>query len=228
MSEVGLWQKRGYLFDFDGTLLDSLPGIIDVVRATEREIGLPLVSDEQIGLWVGNGAQKLAQRILAGSFEGDADPAEVERVMPVMMRHYNEVGVQNVAFYPAALELLAALRARGAKTALVTNKPAEVTHRVLERLDAVSAFDAVIGGGDVERIKPQPDMLWLAAERLELSAEDCVMVGDSSNDTQAAKAAGMDCAGLRNGYNHGRPIEDSSPDWVFDTLQTLLTSLESA
>ncbi|EDY85745.1 phosphoglycolate phosphatase, bacterial [gamma proteobacterium HTCC5015] len=228
MDVSSLWQKRAFLFDFDGTLLDSLPGIIDVVRATESELGLPHTSDEKIGLWVGNGAQMLARRILSGRFEGDADPAQVDRVMPVIMRHYNELGVHNADFYPAGLELLKALRGRGIKTALVTNKPAEVTHRVLEHLAASDAFDAVVGGGDTPRIKPDPDMLWLAAERLNTAVEDCVMVGDSSNDTQAAKAAGMTCVGLRNGYNHGRPIEDSDPDWVFDTLKDLLDSLENA
>ncbi|MGM0563139.1 MAG: HAD family hydrolase [Pseudomonadota bacterium] len=217
---------RAFLFDFDGTLLDSLPGIVSVVRATEDELGLPVTSEEQIGHWIGNGAGMLVRRILSGRMQGDADPDEVQRVLPVMMRHYRDIGVREARFYPDALPLLADCAERGIQRALVTNKPAEVTLAVLDQLDAASGFESVVGGGDARRIKPYPDLLWLAAEQLELPPEQCLMVGDSRNDAEAARAAGMPFVAVRGGYNHGVPIEDSEPDRVFDSLAELGRSLD--
>lgn len=218
---------KAILFDLDGTLVDSLPDIIAAVRLTEQELGLSSNTDEQIRDWIGNGAKVLIRRVVTGEAEQQLSESQWQQAFDVFMRHYAEQGTKLTKLYDGVEHLLQTLQQRGMPMALVTNKPKAITVELIRILQIDQYFDVVLGAGDVPNNKPAPDMLLLAAERLGIQVQDCLMVGDSSNDVKAARNADMLVAAVRGGYNHGEPIEQSDPDWVLDNLSELLEPLPS-
>lgn len=215
---------QAVLFDLDGTLVDSLPDIIASVRLTEKELQLPGCSDEQVCHWIGNGAKVLIRRVLTGDMDSLPREDALEKTFDVFMKHYAVQGTKLTRLYPDALAVLSYLKQHQMPVALVTNKPKPITVELLDTLGITHLFDVVLGGGDVLNPKPHGEMLVTAADRLGVSVENCLMVGDSSNDIKAARNADMPVVAVRGGYNHGEPIEDSQPDIVFDDLAALLAA----
>jgi len=206
------------LFDLDGTLVDSLPDIIASVRLTEKELGLAGCSGAEICHWIGNGAKVLIRRVLAGDMDSIPSDEALEKTFSVFMRHYAVQGIKLTSLYPGAESVLQSLKEQGMPMALVTNKPKVITVDLIKKLNIEHYFDVVLGGGDVANPKPHGEMLITAAEQLGVAVKDCLMVGDSSNDVQAARNADMPVVAVRGGYNHGEAIELAEPDGVFDCL----------
>ncbi|MPN61129.1 Phosphoglycolate phosphatase [bioreactor metagenome] len=107
----------------------------------------------------------------------------------------------------------------------MTNKPTPFVAPLLEALDIAKYFSVVIGGDDVQNKKPHPDPLLLVASKLGIKPEQMLLVGDSRNDIQAAKAAGCPSVGLTYGYNYGESIALSQPDVIYDRINELLPAL---
>lgn len=214
---------QAVLFDLDGTLVDSLPDIIASVRLTEIELGLAGCSDADICHWIGNGAKVLIRRVLTGDMDSIPNDAALEKTFAVFMRHYAVQGIKLTRLFPGAEQVLQALKYQGMPMALVTNKPKAITLDLIKKLNIQHYFDVVLGGGDVVNPKPHGEMLITAAEQLGVAVKDCLMVGDSSNDVQAARNADMPVVAVRGGYNHGEPIELSEPDGVFDSLADIFS-----
>ncbi len=221
-------RPQAVLFDLDGTLVDSLADIIAAVHLLERELGLPGCTDQQVSHWIGQGARVLVRRVVAGDRDSLVDEPVLEQAFAIFMRHYAQQGTLRTRLYADAEQVLKTLRQQGIRIGLVTNKPKAITLDLLDTLNIAHYFAVVLGGGDVARPKPQPDMLLAAAAQLGVRPQDCLMVGDSSNDVQAARHADMPVAAVRGGYNHGEPIEYSQPDWVLDKLADLLPLLRIA
>ena len=209
---------KAILFDLDGTLVDSLPDIIASVRLTEKELNLAGCSDSDICHWIGNGAKVLIRRVLTGDMDSIPSDAAMDEAFAVFMRHYAVQGIKLTRLYPGAEDVLKKLRQQPIRIGLVTNKPKVITVELIKKLNIEHYFDVVLGGGDVANPKPHGEMLVTAAEQLGVAVKDCLMVGDSSNDVQAARNADMPVVAVRGGYNHGEPIELSKPDGVFDSL----------
>ena len=209
---------KAILFDLDGTLVDSLPDIIASVRLTEKELGLAGCSDEQVCHWIGNGAKVLIRRVLTGDMDSIPSDAAMDEAFAVFMRHYAVQGIKLTRLYPGAEDVLKKLRQQPVRIGLVTNKPKVITVELIKKLNIEHYFDVVLGGGDVANPKPHGEMLITAAEKLGVAVKDCLMVGDSSNDVQAARNADIPVVAVRGGYNHGEPIDLSKPDGVFDSL----------
>jgi phosphoglycolate phosphatase len=110
------------------------------------------------------------------------------------------------------------LEGRGVPMAVVTNKPRYFTLQLLERLDVARHFVTVIAGDDGHAKKPAPDMLVAAARALRVAAREALMIGDSDNDTVAARAAGCPVWCVRHGYTEGRPPESLDCDRLVDTV----------
>lgn len=231
VSATEVYYPKAVLFDLDGTLVDSLPDIIASVRLTEKELGLAGCSDEQVCHWIGNGAKVLIRRVLTGDMDSIPSDDALEQTFAVFMRHYAEQGTQLTKLYDGAEHVLQTLRQQpscstgNVRIGLVTNKPKTITVELLDKLDIAHYFEVVLGDGDVANPKPHGEMLLTAAKQLGVDPKDCLMVGDSSNDIQAARNADMPVVGVRGGYNHGEAIEVSHPDWVIDKLTDLFTVL---
>ncbi|WP_456429353.1 phosphoglycolate phosphatase [Nitratifractor sp.] len=215
------------LFDLDGTLIDSVPDLSRALNATLKELGLPTYDEATIRVWIGNGAAMLVKRGLAGKREIEEEPQEAlfERAMEIFLKNYEEVLNDATGLYPEVEETLKKLRERGYRMAIVTNKPSQFVGPILKNLAVESYFDHIVGGEDLPRKKPDPLPLLHACERLGCDPKKAVMIGDSSNDILAARAASIPSIAVSYGYSAERPIESFGPDAVVGRFGEILRIL---
>ena len=201
------------IVDLDGTLVDTLgdfevalePHAGDAGQAAGRRAALI----EQL---VGKGSEHLIRSVLAHvelaarrrRFRGSDDL--FQRAWRAYQQHYLLINGQHSAVYPGAVEGLQALRAAGLRLACLTNKPTAFARPLLQAKGLDGFFTEVFGGDAFARKKPDPLPLLKTCEALGSSPARTLMVGDSSNDAQAARAAGCPVVLVTYGYNHGQPI----------------------
>jgi len=212
------------LVDLDGTLVDTVGDFAIALGRALADIGLPPVSREFIARTVGKGSEHLVAMTLA---EAGAPPSAFDALWPRYLHHYLAVNGQHAPVYPGVVEGLRALKARGLRLACLTNKPTAFTHPLLAAKQLASAFDVVFGGDAFERKKPDALPLLKTCEALGCTPAQALMVGDSSNDARAARAAGCAVVLVSYGYNHGRPAAEAQPDAVIDRLDELPALLDS-
>jgi phosphoglycolate phosphatase len=199
-------QPRGVLIDLDGTLMDTAPDLAAAANRMRADFGLPPLPLERIAAFVGKGAEVLVHRALTDELDGRAEPPAFARGRASFYAHYTvENGVQAIVFdrVPEALEQL---RGRGLRLACVTNKPQEFTLPLLAKMDLARHFDAVVAGDEVAEKKPHPALLLEACRRMQVKPTEVMLIGDSVNDAQAARAAGCGCVLVETGYNEGEGV----------------------
>ncbi len=223
-----LQEKNVLLFDLDGTLVDSAPDLALAVNKTLLDLGKAEFDQHTIHHWVGNGAKVLIERALSGSAEIDSqlDPALSQDALAIFLAHYQQCLCVESRLYDDVKEGLLSLKNAGFRLAIITNKPAVFIEPILTGLGINNVFELLIGGDSLPERKPHPAPLHYALEQLNVSAQQCVMIGDSKNDILAAKAANIDSVGLTYGYNYGEDINQYQPQWCFDTFAELLTALQ--
>lgn len=205
------------LFDLDGTLVDSVPDIAAAVDTAMLALGFPAPGEAHVRAWVGNGARVLMARALADV----GAPELIDDAHERFLDAYGETGHRRSRLYPGVAEMLLVLKTRAIALAICTNKPSRFVGPLLNALGIAEYFSAVLGGDELLEKKPHPAPLLHLAQRFGVSAERCLMVGDSSNDVLAARAAGMPVVAVSYGYNHGEAIAASAPDRILDSLAEL-------
>ncbi len=218
---LGAPPPRLVALDLDGTLVDSAPDIAWCIDRTMPRFGIPPRGEALVRRWVGNGVERLVERALTGGTEARAEPALLRAACGAFLDLYARHGRDRSRVYPGVRDGLAALRAHGAALACVTNKPHAPAVGLLAHLALLDAFELVVGGDSLARRKPDPLPLLHACSELRAAVGDTVFVGDSINDVQAARAAGMRVACVSYGYNHGRDVAEAAPDAVIDSLAEL-------
>ncbi len=213
---------RLVMFDLDGTLIDSVPDLAAAVEKMLLSLGRAPVGVEAVRLWIGNGARVLVRRALAGDIDHDqVDESEAEKALEIFMEAYAGSHKQT-AVYPGVRDTLKWLHKHGVEMALITNKPERFVAPLLDDLKLGRYFRWIIGGDTLPQQKPDPAALLFVMQMAGVAPSQAVFVGDSRNDIQAAKAAGVASVALTYGYNHGRPISEESPSLVIDNLRALL------
>jgi phosphoglycolate phosphatase len=207
---AGVNEPAAVLVDLDGTLVDTAPDMAEAVNRMRADAGLPPLAEARVSAFVGKGAEVLVHRGLTDALEGRVDAGALARGMASFFRHYHEVNGLRSAVFDDAHQAMALLREAGLRLACVTNKPREFTLPLLARTGLSGFFEAVVAGDDVPQRKPHPAMLLAACARLGVSAGQAVMLGDSLNDAQAARAAGCAAVLVRTGYNEGQPLPSAS------------------
>jgi len=209
------------MFDLDGTLVDSVPDLHASTNAMLADLGYPLVCEEQVRSWVGNGAAMLVKRALARDIEiSRLQPdSEFDAAYARFIHHYTQFNGVHAQCYEGARDLLGSLRRRGIHTAIVTNKPEQFSYPLVEQLSLDT--DLLVCGDTLPQRKPDPQPLHHCLHHFDLSARRALMVGDSISDIHAAHAAGIKIVAVSYGYNHGIPIETCAPDRIIDSLREL-------
>ena len=220
-ASMSMNRFRLLLFDLDGTLVDSVGDLAWCGDEMLGQLGLPARGREATLNWVGNGMERLVKRLLTGSMDGEPEAALFERGIAIFRELYGRHASDHCEVYPGVRACLDWFRGRDYRLACVTNKPEPFTSQLLEAMGLFDYFDLVVAGDTTARKKPDPMPLHYAADHFGLGHDVCLMIGDSSNDVLAAKAAGFASVGVTYGYNHGRDIAESSPDFVFDNLSEL-------
>jgi phosphoglycolate phosphatase len=209
---------RAAIVDLDGTMLDTAPDFLVAVNRMRSELGLASVDIEVITGFVGKGTEHLVKSLL----ELDHAPAEVEahleRALQAYLRHYREINGIHASVYPGVAEGLVSMRSQGLRLACVTNKPVDFALPLLEKAGLRHHFELVYGGDSLPRKKPDPLPLLTVCAEFGLEPQQVVAIGDSSNDAQAARAAGCRVLNVPYGYNHGQPIQDVDSDGIVATL----------
>lgn len=203
MSRFAHLPIAAVLFDLDGTLLDTLPDIAEALNRALRDEGLAPLPVNEVLAGVGRGAAVLVERMTS---EAPDDPALRSRVLAGFFTHYealHHTSSARVAPFPGVIDCLQTLRERGYRLAVVTNKRRDLALRSLEDGGILGAFEAVVGGDTCAERKPHPAPLWHALGLLRVPVEAALMVGDSSNDVDAARAAGVPVVVVPYGYNGG-------------------------
>lgn len=216
------------LFDLDGTLVDSVPDLAASVTRTLEKLGHEAYPETTIRNWVGNGVDRLIKRALTNSMDAEPDESEFELALGLFMDDYRENVCVDSVLCPAVIETLPLLISQGHTLGCVTNKASDFTVPLLEQLQIHQYFSVIVSGNDVAEKKPSPLSIEYAAKKMKLPLADVMMVGDSINDIQAAKNAGVTCVGVPGGYNHGAPISDANPDYLVETIADLPSIIELA
>ena len=215
---------RALLFDLDGTLVHSLPDIADAVDATLRSYGVPELGETSIGTMIGNGSRVLIERALNASrwCGGPVHSAELlAEVHQRFLAYYRQHVCVRTTLCPGVFDQLPQLKAAGIALAVVTNKPIEFVAPILIALSIAEHFSVLLGGNSLAEKKPSGLPLLHACAQLGVAVSEAIMVGDSSTDIAAARAAKMRVVAVSFGYNHGEPLTASSPDWIVDDLKQL-------
>ena len=199
----GCLSASALLFDLDGTLADTAPDLARALNRVLRVLNCPAVSLENTRNWIGNGMRRLLERALAGDGNKKADPETVDRGIALFEPFYAEAVWTDSVCYPGVVDGLAELKRMGYKMGCVTNKPRSCTGALLERSGLADFFEVVVAGDDLGEAKPAPAPLLYAADQLYVSPQDCVVIGDSRNDVDAARAAGMAILLVTWGYHQG-------------------------
>lgn len=209
-----------YLFDLDGTLVDTAPDLFRALNHTLARAGLGGVDESLTRHWVGHGVRAMLQAALEHlGIPAEAD--ELDHHQAVLVDHYAAHIADHSLPYPTVVETLTALAAR-APLAVVTNKPTDLSNRLLDALDLTRHFDVVVGRGTTEHFKPHPEPALYACERLGSAAGQALFVGDSETDVLCARAAGCDIVLYRHGYNHGMDPDQLGADRVIDSFDALV------
>ncbi|MBR2341785.1 MAG: HAD family hydrolase [Clostridia bacterium] len=193
-----------YIFDLDGTLLDTLDDLASSVNATLKRFGYPPRSKEEVCNFVGNGVKLLLIRAIG------YEPANFLEIFEYFKEYYSKHSADQTKPYVGVLELLQRLKSQGKKTAIVSNKSDFATKSLSKKY-----FDGLINVtlGENEdagiRKKPAPDSVELALKEMGISKEKSVYIGDSDVDIQTAKNAGLACISVTWGFRNEQFLREN-------------------
>ena len=203
-------------------MVDTVGDFDVALNATLAEYRLAAVGRPFILRTVGKGSEHLIRSTLA---EVGADPALYASAWAAYQRHYQAINGQHAEVYPGVMAGLQRLAAAGLRLACLTNKPGAFARALLQAKGLDGFFSHIAGGDAYARKKPDPLPLLETCRALGTAPAATLMLGDSSNDAQAARAAGCPVVLVSYGYNHGRPVAEARPDAVIHRLDALVWPL---
>ena len=212
------------LFDLDGTMVDSAPDLIRATNHTLSMYGFPPAGAEVIRAAVSQGARAMMAAAL-GSAGHSPETADLDRMFDVFIAHYEANIAVDSRPYPGFAEAAGALRAEGARLGVCTNKRQANAVKLLAELELDVLFGAIAGRDVFPVYKPHPGHLLGTIERLGGHPARAVMIGDSSVDGEAARAAGVPFIAVSFGYGDGIGDAAEGADAVIDSYAELLPAI---
>ncbi len=209
---------RAVLIDLDGTLLDTAPEIAASAADMLAELGLEPVAVPLVRDFIGKGIPSLVRRTLGQSLGRVPDERRIGSGIESFFFHYEKRNGQLATAYPGVREGLTTLYSMGFSLACVTNKAERFTLPLLRSTGLESFFSAIVSGDTAARKKPAPDPILAACRQLGIAPREAVMVGDSTNDALAARAAGCGILLVPYGYSEGVEVQSIDCDGIVPTL----------
>ena len=207
-------------FDLDGTLADTAPDLTAALNHSLRMLGRPAVPEDSVRHMVGHGARALLTKGLAAT--GEMNEALVEEGFPVFIDYYAEHIADRSRPFPGVERAMDELAAMGVKLAICTNKLVSLTDRFVEAMGWQDRFAAIVGGDTLPVRKPDPAPVLAAVARAGGGA--AAFVGDSINDTDAARNAGLPCVAVTFGFSD-RPVDELGASALIDHYDALIPAL---
>lgn len=215
---------QAVLFDLDGTLLNTLEDLTDSVNVVLHEHGFPMRTDSEIRSFLGNGADALLRAALPENIAEETFLCCLSEYKAYYQKHMED----KTRPYEGIPALLDALRAAGVKTAVASNKFYSAVQGLCEKYFP-GKIDAAVGECQTEELlirrKPSPDMLFMAARQLGVTAAGCIYIGDSEVDIQTAKNAGIDCICVSWGFRGADALRAAGAETIVNSPQELAEKL---
>ena len=215
--------KKLYIFDLDGTLVNSLYDLADSVNIVLERHGYPVRETEEYKYFVGNGAVKLIERALP-------EDARSEENIRALHAEFSEVYAEHIVCktreYDGIVELLSELKKRGCMMAVASNKPDIFSKQVAESIFGKSMFDSIHGKREGVPTKPSPDIMLDIMAELGVKPGECVHSGDSNVDVATAHNAGVECIGCTWGFRTEDELKEAGADMIAHQPMDILTLTE--
>ena len=205
------------IFDLDGTILDTIDDLRDNVNYALEENAFPPRSLEEIRSFVGNGIRKLVERAVPAN----TDEKSVDAVFTCFNARYKDHCMDKTKPYDGVLELLAELRERSIKTAVLSNKADYAVHILCEKYFA-GLFDCVAGMRDDVPRKPNPEGVYRVLETLGAKKEEAVYIGDSEVDVLTARNSDLDCIAVDWGFRDREVLVAAGAELIASDINSLL------
>lgn len=210
-------KTEAVIFDLDGTLTDTLEDLKNSVNFALAKLGFPERNHDEIRSFVGNGVKKLIYRSVPN---GTAEET-AEECLKIFKERYKNNSLVKTKPYDGIIPLLEELKKQQIKTAVVTNKmheaAADIVHIFFDGL-----IEITVGQVDGVPQKPQPDGIYAALEKLGVSKEKAVYIGDSEVDCITAKNAGIPCIGVTWGFREKSVLLENGADYIADTPEEII------
>ena len=216
------------IIDLDGTMVDTMGDFVVAINLMLRDLGLVAVDEAVVALRVGKGSEHLVSSVLnhalaliKRSQEASKNIADAKEALKLYQQHYSALNGQHAHVYPGVVDGLLALQRSGLKLACLTNKPVGFARELLRLKGLDGFFSHVFGGDSFAAKKPHPMPVLKTCEALGVIPARTLVVGDSSNDAQAARSAGCPVVLVTYGYNHGQPVASAGADATINSLLQL-------
>lgn len=209
---------KAVVIDLDGTLLNTAPDLAEAATRMAAELGLPPIGLDTIKTYIGNGVSRLVKRVLTRDMDAEPDAPLFARALPVYEKHYAEVVSRESCPFPGVVDGLQAMKTAGYRLACITNKAEKFTVPLLKDTGLFDYFELILSGDTLPKRKPDPLPLQHACQFFGITPSELLLIGDSLNDTQAARAAGCHVFCVPYGYNRGRSVEELDLDAVVPSL----------
>ena len=206
-----------FIFDLDGTLIDSYMDIGMCVNGVLRSMGRQEIKPDSVKVWIGGGARGLLEKLFPSE--------EIDRALELFRKYYRENPAVYTKAYKGIREVLTHLKAMEKRLAVVTNKMEDLSVEILKRLNLYHYFDMVVGGDTFPEKKPSPVPIKEVLRRLGVDAKEAVMIGDTDADVRAGKDAGVWTALANWGYVR---MDGVKPDFVLHKPEDIINLLERA
>jgi len=215
------------VIDLDGTLLHTAPELCEAANRMLRDMDYAPVSQDLLASYIGNGISWLVKRALTGDMHATPDAALFEHALPIFEKHYTEL-LQNSKPFAGVIEGLDSMKNAGYRLGCITNKLARFTEPLLKGVGLEKYFELVLSGDTLPEKKPHPMPLLHAAKYFGVTPDKLLLIGDSLNDTVAARAAGCPVFCVPYGYNHGEPVETLDQDAVISGIPAAMPLINRA
>lgn len=208
------------IFDLDGTLADTIPGLCESVRHVAALHGVREVPEDLVRYSVGNGAAKLVERVYAKlGLSGFAED------VPIFREHYAAQGVRESQLYPQTMHVLQTLRAQGVHCCIATMKPRSATDALLDALELRPWVDLIFAAEDMPP-KPNPWYVQACAQQLHIPLSRTMVVGDGVTDVRAAQAAGVVSVAVLGGYCDQAALHACAADYEIEQIGEILALIK--
>lgn len=209
---------RGVIVDLDGTMLHTAQDLHIAVNRMREGLGLASLDLDTAISFVGKGAENLVRKSIGVDFSASEVELRFQEAMVLFEKHYFDVNGEFASTYPGVHEGLQEMQAKGLRLACVTNKPMAFTLPLMKKTGLHDYFEIIYGGDSFAKRKPDPMQLLQVCADFKLAPAQIVAIGDSINDSQAARAAGCKVLNVPYGYNHGQAIQDVDTDGIVSSL----------
>lgn len=205
--------KKLYIFDLDGTLVNSIYDLADAMNSVLGKYGYPVHDTEKYKYFVGDGTLKLVERAIP---ESERTEEKIASLHSEFSEEYTKRAVEKTRPYDGIVQLLNKLKESGCLLSVASNKPDKFSRFIVETLFGTEIFDMISGKKEGVPTKPAPDIVFDIMNSLGVSAENTVMAGDSNVDVFTAHNAGLKCIGCTWGFRGRRELTEAGADMIAD------------